>query len=413
MTAVVTGIHSRFACQDGALADGNGTTFDVSHYTYLLAQVTVAGSATVNFEMSADNNTWVACMAQNNATGVVATTATATGHYYVCVAGAQTFRARISSWSSGAVDVDITAFYGTPLLPSAVSTSGASSTAVTSVVPGTGATNLGKAEDAVHSSGDVGVMALAVANDTYSVLAASGDYIPLAADTAGRLANLPAVGNITLGDGVSNSASYFPIGNSGSSGTQLQYVPSLNYLYDNTDWDRVRSIITGTNSTGTGIQAVGLVAQFDDASPTAITENQFGNVRMSVTHDIRTSYPVPEASAVIAPSTYKDAGTVTKANIKASAGNVFSFYITNENAAVRYFQLHNKATAPAAAETAQLYFPIPAGTAAAPTVLIIGVDFFAPSERFATGIGWAISTTATTFTDSATASEHDVTVRYV
>lgn len=35
------------------------------------------------------------------------------------------------------------------------------------------------------------------------------------------------------------------------------------------------------NSTGGGIQAVQTVAQFDDVSPTAITENQFGNVRMS------------------------------------------------------------------------------------------------------------------------------------
>ena len=38
--------------------------------------------------------------------------------------------------------------------------------AVSAVVPGTGATNLGKAEDAAHTSGDVGVLGLAVRNDT-------------------------------------------------------------------------------------------------------------------------------------------------------------------------------------------------------------------------------------------------------
>jgi hypothetical protein len=37
---------------------------------------------------------------------------------------------------------------------------------VLSVVPGTGASNLGKAEDAAHTTGDVGVMALAVRKDT-------------------------------------------------------------------------------------------------------------------------------------------------------------------------------------------------------------------------------------------------------
>jgi hypothetical protein len=37
---------------------------------------------------------------------------------------------------------------------------------VTSVIPGVGATNLGKAEDAAHASGDTGVMALAVRSAT-------------------------------------------------------------------------------------------------------------------------------------------------------------------------------------------------------------------------------------------------------
>lgn len=57
-----------------------------------------------------------------------------------------------------------------------------------SIVPGTAATNLGKAEDGVHSTGDVGVMALAVRNDNGAVFAGSdGDYIPLATDGTGAL----------------------------------------------------------------------------------------------------------------------------------------------------------------------------------------------------------------------------------
>ena len=59
---------------------------------------------------------------------------------------------------------------------------------VISVIPGTGATQLGKAEDARHSDGDVGVMALAVRNDTLASLAnATGDYIPFTTDALGRL----------------------------------------------------------------------------------------------------------------------------------------------------------------------------------------------------------------------------------
>lgn len=60
--------------------------------------------------------------------------------------------------------------------------------AVSSVVPGTAATNLGKAEDSQHSSGDVGVMALAVRNDAGTTLAGSDlDYYPLTTDASGAL----------------------------------------------------------------------------------------------------------------------------------------------------------------------------------------------------------------------------------
>lgn len=120
----------------------------------------------------------------------------------------------------------------------------------------------------------------------------------------------------------------------------------------------------------------------------------------------------PVSNTVYAPDVYKDAGSVTKANVKTTPGSVFSIRVTNANAALRYFQLHNKASAPAAAETALDYFLLPAGTATNPYVLELEYTFFSSSEYFSLGIGWAISTTATTFTDSATASEHNVRIAY-
>lgn len=57
---------------------------------------------------------------------------------------------------------------------------------VTSVTPGTAAANLGKAEDAAHSSGDVGVMALGVRQDSIAALGADGDYIPPTMDANGQ-----------------------------------------------------------------------------------------------------------------------------------------------------------------------------------------------------------------------------------
>lgn len=57
-------------------------------------------------------------------------------------------------------------------------------------------------------------------------------------------------------------------------------------LYNGTTWDNAREVANATNSTGTGIAAAGLLAQFDDTSPTSITENQFGNMRMSANRNL-------------------------------------------------------------------------------------------------------------------------------
>lgn len=51
----------------------------------------------------------------------------------------------------------------------------------------TAAGDLAKAEDAAHNSGDVGVMALGVRQDTATALGANGDYVPLIFDSSGRL----------------------------------------------------------------------------------------------------------------------------------------------------------------------------------------------------------------------------------
>lgn len=76
---------------------------------------------------------------------------------------------------------------------------------VTSVVPGVAATSLGKAEDAAHSSSDVGVMALAVRQATATDLSAGntdGDYEPLQVDASGRL--WVNVGSVTAGTAASS-----------------------------------------------------------------------------------------------------------------------------------------------------------------------------------------------------------------
>lgn len=132
------------------------------------------------------------------------------------------------------------------------------------------------------------------------------------------------------------------------------------------------------------------------------------------TNNVMAVVQKPLAVSTYMPSLYTEITQVTKANIKASTGNVFSIYISNANAAVRYFQLHNKATVPLATEVPIYSIPVPAGTANNPGVVILDQGFFSNSgHNFATGIGWAISTTMATFTDSATNTEHIAVIHYV
>lgn len=58
---------------------------------------------------------------------------------------------------------------------------------ITSPITGVGATDLGKAEDAPHTSGDTGVEILAVRTDTPVARAADGDYHVVELDALGRV----------------------------------------------------------------------------------------------------------------------------------------------------------------------------------------------------------------------------------
>lgn len=66
-------------------------------------------------------------------------------------------------------------------------------TTVGTITPGTAATSLGKAEDGGHTSGDVGVMALAVRSDTPSTALAGTDldYTPIAVSSTGAVRPAP------------------------------------------------------------------------------------------------------------------------------------------------------------------------------------------------------------------------------
>lgn len=98
---------------------------------------------------------------------------------------------------------------------------------VASIVPGTGATNLGKAEDGAHSTGDVGVMALAVRQDTPGATSgADGDYEPLQV-AGGRLWVDASGKTLTVGSHAVTNAGTFAVQVDGSALTALQLIDNL------------------------------------------------------------------------------------------------------------------------------------------------------------------------------------------
>lgn len=94
--------------QNAAEVDGNGTVVPLGGRSSLVVQVFGTFSATVTFEASLDGSNWIAVALANlnSTTRARATTATAAGLFLLdAIGGLELFRARVSSYASGAVSV--------------------------------------------------------------------------------------------------------------------------------------------------------------------------------------------------------------------------------------------------------------------------------------------------------------------
>ena len=245
---------------------------------------------------------------------------------------------------------------------------------------------------------------------------------------------------------MSGGFSYTPL-LSGSTDVPNEQVPAdnmgsvsaprtISYMaaFDGVVWDRLRSGMSSsvgtTQASADGWLNTILAAQYVSASIVLADTNWSqlftdiaGNLRTTLStyiagedlsNNILAIQPKASANGVNSPTLYTYwAGAVTKNFIKAAPGVVVSAWGTNINAAVRYFQLHNKATAPAAADVPLYSFPVPAGSATAPSTIVLDSAWFTQNGgKFTTGIGWAWSTTLATFTDAATAGDHSIAVNY-
>jgi hypothetical protein len=109
------------------------------------------------------------------------------------------------------------------------------------------------------------------------------------------------------------------------------------------------------------------------------------------------------SAATSTSSFVKSAATTNATSLKASAGNVFSIYLINNSAAVKYFKLYNKASAPTVGtDTPVAVVGIPASG----NNFVMDGSAWAPL-RFSTGIAYAI-TGAVTDADTTAVAVNDV-----
>lgn len=91
--------------QNGAEATGNGEDLLVNNYG--AASIAISGTfvGTVTFEASANGVDYFAIKGLNRTSEASATTATATGLFYIALPGIARVRARISAYTSGEITV--------------------------------------------------------------------------------------------------------------------------------------------------------------------------------------------------------------------------------------------------------------------------------------------------------------------
>jgi hypothetical protein len=129
--------------------------------------------------------------------------------------------------------------------------------------------------------------------------------------------------------------------------------------------------------------------------PPVAEDNQLGVI---ATHD----KPLNASDYTATP--YNIIAKATAGLIKATPGNLYRMWVTNDNAALQAYALVNKATLAATGDTPLLYFYVPLKA----TVLIewrFGL-------RFTTGITWAQVTTIGAATITTTTADSLVSAEY-
>lgn len=288
---------------------------------------------------------------------------------------------------------------------------------VTSIVPGSGATNLGKAEDAAHATGDVGVMALSVRQNTAaSTSGTDGDYQPLITDTNGRLHVItgPSTGTIEVVGDVAQDAAVAgnPILNGARASTATPTAMSADgdavHLWATRNGALVvagRVVDDAAFGVATDrVQPSGFLA--DETSTDSVDEGDAGIARMTLDRKQVVTQYVHAAAGGWSP--YKNVDVdEAKYDIKTSAGKLGWLHVINRSTGVRYLKFYDLAAASVTVGTTTpvLSFPVP--TMADTNGAGFTINFGDAGVQFSTAI-CVVATTGVADSDTGAPGANDV-----
>lgn len=196
---------------------------------------------------------------------------------------------------------------------------------ITSVIPGTGATNLGKAIDGASGATDTGVAVLAIRDDTLAALTPiEGDYVPLRVNSTGAL-------HVTGGGGgeVTNAGT-FVVQENGGALTALQLIDDAIFADD-------AAFVEGTSR----LMVVGFIA--DETSTDTVQEHDVGVPRMTLDRKVVVT-PLPHTGNGLSTMRSIDLDE-TEETVKATAGCVYSMWVANTATSTRFIKFYDDTVA--------------------------------------------------------------------
>jgi hypothetical protein len=288
------------------------------------------------------------------------------------VTNAGTFAVQVSSIAAGDNNIGNVDIVTLPAL--AAGTNNIGDVDVLSVVPGTGATALGKAIDSAAGATDTGVAILAIRDDALSALTpVEGDYAPLRVSSTGALHVTGAAGTTQYAeDTVAASGDSLCV-----AGAVRRDTPGAGGAADG-DYVALSTDSGGalyvTGSAGTAIQvddaaftpASGRVAMVgftaDEGSTDAVDEGDGGAARMTLDRKVIVT-PYPHTAGGL--DTFKSLDLdETEEQVKATAGQLYGWWIFNAATSIRYVKFYNDTAANVTVGTTTPLFTLPIPAAA-------------------------------------------------